>query len=131
MLTDADIEFMYETRQEIIAKRRRDITVVYFETVEDEFTGEPISEEKKDREVLSVVTEVASDNEAGADRKLSNGIYIDRGDLWFSIDIELVNDIADKITQITHDGKDYEILGMDKKGIGKRNRFEFLARVIN
>src|SRR5699024_12743392 len=97
MLTDADIEFMYETRQEIIANRGRDITVTYFETVEDEFPGEAISADKKDREVLSAVTDVASDIEASADRNPSNCNDIDICDLWFSIDGELVIDIADEI----------------------------------
>lgn len=126
MLTNADIEMMHDWRDEVVANRRRDITLSYTETVNDEYTGEPIGTEKVDRIVKSVVTEMSGSPE----RSMSAGILYEKGDIWFSVNIELIEDIADKLTQVTHDGKGYEILATDKKGIGIRNRYEVLGRVI-
>lgn len=131
MLTDADIEFMKESRNEIVAKRRRNIDVIYINTQTDPITGEPIGTEEVSREVLSVVTELSSATGAGADRYMAGGIKYEKGDIWFSVMIDDIEDIADKITQARHDGQYYEILAKDKKGIGIRNRYELLGRVIS
>jgi len=37
---------------------------------------------------------------------------------------------VDKIERAKYAGKTYELLGSDKKGIGKRNRYELIGRVI-
>lgn len=130
MLTDADIEFMKETRNEVVEKRRRNIDVIYIETQKDEYTGEPIGNTEVSREVLSVVTEGLSTAGQTITRKLEGGILYEEGDIRFSVDNDLIEDIADKITQARYDGKEYEILAKDKKGIGIRNRYELLGRVI-
>lgn len=130
MLTDADIQFMKETRNEVVAKRRRNIDVIYIDTQDDPITGEPVGTKEIAREVLSVVTEGLATSGQSATRKLESGILYEEGDIRFSIDIELIRDIADKITQVKHGGIKYEILSMDKKGIGIRNRYELLGRVI-
>lgn len=127
MLTNEDIRMMGEWRDEILKERRREITLIYFEEVKDEYTGEVIRTEKVEKDIMSVVTNIAGKT---PDYSLKDGIRYDDGDIWFSLKIKDVEDIADKITQVQHDGKDYEILAMDKKGIGMRNRYEVLGRAI-
>ena len=128
MLNDYDIEFMRQTRSEIIANRTSKIIVKYSDVTErDPFTGEPVGETEVPRQVDAVVTEIST----GVDRDLDGGIEVQTGDLTISISLEKIADIADKITVISYDEKDYEILAVDKKGIGVRNRFEILARLIS
>ena len=126
MLNEGDIELMSAWQDEIYTHRERPIDVIYYEELRDEFTGEVLDEITVTREVSAVVTEISS----AADRYMENGIKYEQGDIWLSVKIELIADIADDIERIKHDGKDYEILAMDKKGIGRRNRYEILGRLI-
>ncbi len=128
MLNDYDIEFMRQSRSEIIANRTSKINVKYSDVTErDPFTGEPIGESEVTRQVDAVVTEIST----GVDREIIGGIEVQTGDLNVSIPIDLIADIAEKITAILYDGKDYEILAIDKKGIGVDNRYEIIARLIS
>lgn len=131
MLTQEDIEFIKRTRAEITANRTHDITVYYpGEFTIDPITGEEVPGEETDRIVPSVVTEITSTASTSSERALENGIVIETGDIWFSVDISLIADIADAVTSVKYDGVEYEILAGDKKGIGERNRVEFLGRRI-
>lgn len=130
MLTDADIEFMRATREEVTAKRRRLVELTYTEGVIDEYTGEVIDGRPIKRTVSAVVTELSSSTSAGADRYMEGGIEYEKGDIWFSVDIDLIRDIAARMSHVTYDGKDYTILAADKKGIGERNRYEVLGRLV-
>jgi hypothetical protein len=132
MLNDYDIEFMRQSRSEIVANRTSPIIVKYTDVTErDPFTGEPVGSLEVTRQVDAVVTEISSVISTGVDREIIGGIIVQTGDLTISISLEQVANIADKITSIVYDGKNYEILAMDKKGIGVRNRFEILARLIS
>lgn len=125
MLTEHDIEFIKANRSELIANRTLKIIVKYKDVNErDPFTGEPIGDTESTREVDAVVTEVS----AGEDREYIGGVEVLSGDLRISVAIELIADVADKLVALVHDGKEYEILAYDKKGIGERNRYELLAR---
>lgn len=125
MLTEHDIEFIKANRRELIANRTLKIIVKYKDVNErDPFTGEPIGDPESTREVDAIVTEVS----AGEDREYVGGVEVLSGDLRISVAIELIADIADKLVALVHDGKEYEILAYDKKGIGERNRYELLAR---
>jgi hypothetical protein len=125
VLTEHDIEFIKANRRELIANRTLKIIVKYKDVNErDPFTGEPIGDPESTREVDAVVTEVS----AGEDREYIGGVEVLSGDLRISVAIELIADIADKLVALVHDGKEYEILAYDKKGIGERNRYELLAR---
>ncbi len=128
MLTDEDIEYMKASSDEIKTKRKRLIEVIYETSSKNPITGEPEGVQEVIREVESVITEVSA--YGSAERYLSNGIEYEKGDLQISVQIELIEDIAELIEQITHDGKRYVIIAMDKKGIGKRNRYEMIARLI-
>ena len=61
---------------------------------------------------------------------MQDGIEYEQGDIKIDLKIEAVEGLADKITRAEFDGKKYELLGGDKKGIGVRNRIEFVGRVI-
>jgi hypothetical protein len=132
LLTEHDIAWMKANRAELVANRTSTIIVKYMDVTErDPFTNEPIEETEVSRTVQSVVTEISSTTGAGADRRLENGIEVEDGDIWLSVNIDDITDIVDKIERIEYDGKQYEILATDKKGIGEINRIEVLGRVIS
>lgn len=127
MITDADIAFMREASSEIKRGRRREVTVSYKTGVYDDISGELTDEITVERNVLSVVTEISGER-GGNDRYVGNGIDYEKGDIQLAIEIELIADIAEEITYVSHDGITYVILSIDKKGIGERNRYELIAR---
>lgn len=127
MLTQADIEMIVATRDEITANRQHDIVVMYVIGAEDEITGELVNKETVEREVKSIITEISS-NHGASDIYLDNGIKYEKGDVKFDVTIEVIADIAEMLEFIRHDEKLYTILAKDKKGIGKRNRYEMIAR---
>ncbi|MFJ5716534.1 hypothetical protein [Neobacillus sp. NPDC093127] len=120
---------MKETRKEMVSNRESPITLVYEgEGVKDPITDEVIGGGEKEKPTSGVVTEISS--QAKIDRYLSNGIEVEKGDIWFSVAIEELADIYENITGAIYDGKKYEVQSKDKKGIGKRNRAEFVGRLI-
>lgn len=126
MLTEADIAFIRATRREIVTNRQHPVTLTYTtEGERDPWTDEPVEGEAT-RDVMSVVTEISS--QAIADRQIINGVEVVEGDLWFSVDIDTIDDIFDRVTAAHYDDRDYTIIAQDKKGIGERNRVEFLGR---
>ena len=129
MLTENDINFMAESQDEIYTLRQRPINVIYLDKVIDEYTGEVISENEEPREVGAVVTEVSIRGKDGS-RYIDDGIEYEQGDVKFDIKYDYISDIADDLIRAEYDGKKYELLGDDKKGIGRRNRYEFIGRVI-
>lgn len=129
MLTENDINFMAESQDEIYTLRQRPISVIYLDKVIDEYTGEVISENEEPREVSAVVTELSTRSKDGS-RYIDDGIEYEQGDVKFDIKYEYISDIADDLIRAEYDGKKYELLGDDKKGIGRRNRYEFIGRVI-
>lgn len=124
MLTQEDITYMKDAQDEIYELRQRPITFIYLDKQFDPITNLPIGESEQSREVLAVITEIRST------RDMDGGIEYEQGDIKIDVKIELVEDIADKITRAEFDGKTYELLGGDRKGIGKRNRYEYLGREV-
>ncbi len=129
MLNEGDIDLMHEWRDEMLTHREREVSVIYLDKQRDPITGVIIGEKEETRPVIAVVTELSIKKGNGS-RTIEGGIYLEEGDIKVDISIELISDIAGKVVRIKHDGKDYEILGVDKKGIGRRNRFEFIGREI-
>lgn len=131
MLTEQDALWIKNNRKEITAKREWPITIAYTGAgVEDDITGEIIGGGEERREVMAPVTEMSSSANTGIERLLINGVAVESGDVWLSIDFDLVADIADKIERVRYDGRWYSVMASDKKGIGLRNRVEVLGRVI-
>ena len=130
MLNDADIAWMKETRKEVVKGRETLITLDYTSAgTKDEFTDEVIPGEPATRDVMSVVTEISSTAGTGSERVLISGIAFEKGDVWLSIDFDLVADIHTFITRLRYDGQWYTVLASDKKGIGAINRVEILGRL--
>lgn len=129
MLTPEDIEFMKKTRKEIVSHREYPVTLFYvLEGETDPITGEPIGGGQGEQETVAVVTEISS--QVKIDRYLSDGVEVEKGDIWFSVFIDDVIDIYDSLIKVRYTDKLYEIISKDKKGIGERNRAECVGRLI-
>lgn len=126
MLNESDIDLMSEWQDEIYTLRARPVTFIYRDKQIDPISGIEIGETEHNREANAVVTEVSSNS----DRNIAAGIIYEEGDIKVDVKIEFIEDIADKITQMVYDGKEYEIVAKPKKGIGRRNRYELHGRVI-
>lgn len=132
MLTLSDIEFMRNTRKEVVALRQHPIILYYeIEGELDPITNEPIGDEIVEIHTDAVVTEISSTAQSAFERLLNDGVLVEKGDIWFSVDIDVVNDLIEQITSVKYNGRDYEIMAADKKGIGERNRVEFVGRLIS
>lgn len=131
MLNEADIEWIKGNRTELTGGRQTLITIAYTsEGTVDEITGEEIDGVPVELEVMSVVTEITTLAEAGIERLIEGGVFVEKGDLWLSISYDKVTDIVRKIDKFKYDDVWYAILAMDKKGIGSPNRVEIVGRVI-
>ena len=127
MLNENDIEYMRQSQDEIYVLRQRPISVIYVNKTYDDITGEFIGEAETERDVNAVITEISTRSKDGS-RRLINGVEVEQGDLKIDIKIELIDDIKDVITRAEFDEKKYELLGGDRKGIGVRNRVEYIGR---
>ena len=127
MLNENDIEYMRQSQDEIYVLRQRPISVIYVNKTYDDITGEFIGEAETMRDVNAVITEISTRSKDGS-RRLINGVEVEQGDLKIDIKIELIDDIKDVITRAEFDEKKYELLGGDRKGIGVRNRVEYIGR---
>lgn len=127
MLNENDIEYMRQSQDEIYVLRQRPISVIYVNKTYDDITGEFIGEAETVRDVNAVITEISTRSKDGS-RRLINGVEVEHGDLKIDIKIELIDDIKDVITRAEFDEKKYELLGGDRKGIGVRNRVEYIGR---
>lgn len=130
MLNEADIEFMKQSRDEILTYRTRPVSFIY-EQIEYDSLGTPIGKSTKTETFDAIVTEISSASGANPERTSEGGIVFDEGDIKVDVNIELIEHIADDIKRMEHGGKEYMITAMDKKGIGERNRYEIIGREIS
>jgi hypothetical protein len=129
LLTQEDIEFIRNTRAEIVANRQSPITLIYADGGDpDPITGEVLGGEPAVKPTVGVVTEISS--QVKIDRYLENGIEVEKGDIWFSVAIGELAEIYEAVSAVEYDGQTFEVLSKDKKGIGQRNRAEFVGRLI-
>ncbi|RPF54735.1 hypothetical protein [Abyssicoccus albus] len=129
MLTEEDLQFIKDTREEVIANRTVDIIVTFAtEGKENPFTGE-VSSVEYDKTLRSVVTDRTS--RVAAQDRIYQGEYIEQGDLWFSIDIDefSAEDKPRDMKYVIHDGLKYSVSSHDPKGIGEMvTRWEFVGK---
>lgn len=130
MLNETDIEFMKQSRDEILTHRARPVSFIYEQTAYDSL-GTPIGKSTKTETYEAIVTEISSASGANPERTSEGGIVFDEGDIKVDVNIELIEPIANDIKRMKHDGKAYMITAMDKKGIGERNRYEIIGREIS
>lgn len=127
MLTNDDVLWMKENRKEVVFNRESPVTLVTVGDGEvDEWTGE-VSAVTTETEATAVVTELSSMTGAGIDRTLFGGVLIEKGDIQVGVSVEYIND-PDAVKRVVYNGKTYEILAIDGKGIGMTNRYEALGR---
>lgn len=134
MLTEKDIELMQEWRDEIVSNRMREVVLTTVSVTEHPLTGEEVDEESA-HTVMSVVTERSSRTAPEVVHR--DGAEVTEGDLWFSVSMdELVrinltgSDGYDSVKYADHGGRHYRVVSWDRKGIGRRNRLEFLGKVV-
>lgn len=130
MITPEDVNFMKSARAEAMAGRERDITMTTkIQTGEDRYTKQPIYE-TTNHAVRAVVTEISGTSGVAIERKLDEGMSVIDGDIQFSVSLDMITEDTDAYKTIVYNGENYMILAADFKGIGERNRIEFLGRVI-
>lgn len=134
MLSEKDIEFMKQTRKEVIHNRRRVITfVLESDPQRNPLTGAYEKTSQREVEVLSVVTDRTS--RVAAERRIREQAEIEEGDIWFSVSISQLEkaDIKDNksIKYVIHNGEKYRVVSDDPKGIGEYNRYEFVGKRVN
>lgn len=144
MLTDKDLLSIQIWRGELIKNRTVPIYInVEIDGGKHPLTGEKLPGKVESYEVDAVVTERASRTDG--ERNLRNrdedyGTLDYEGDLWFSVaidqieaihlalDFETDTKLLDAMKTVEYDHEEYAIVSTDKKGIGYRNRVEFLAK---
>ena len=101
----------------------------------DRLTGELV-EERTDHLVQAILTERSS--RTASELITFEGAEIREGDLWFSVSIEELNriemystELLDSLEYVIDKDREYRITSWDRKGIGRVNRVEFLAKVVN
>lgn len=134
MLSEKDIEFMKQTRKEVIHNRRRVITfVLESDPQRNPLTGTYEKTSQREVEVLSVVTDRTS--RVAAERRIREQAEIEEGDIWFSVSISQLEKAGIKdiksIKYVIHNGEKYRVVSDDPKGIGEYNRYEFVGKRVN
>lgn len=130
MLNRGDIELMHEWQDEYYTLRCRPITLFYVDKEYDPISGIEIGEKEYELPAEAVVTELSTRTGEGA-RHMEDGIEYEDGDIKIDVKLEYLTGNDRKIIRANFDDKDYEILGGDLKGIGRRNRIEYLGREIS
>lgn len=137
MLTDKDIKFMKETRNEVIEKRRRPIILTLEgDKIRNPLTGVWENGTARQEEVLSVVTDRTS--RVASEKRIKDQAAIIEGDIWFSISVDELTRVGldtvqgvENIRYVDHNGVRYSVGSSDPKGIGEYNRFEFVGKRVN
>src|SRR5690625_17032 len=88
MLDEADIEFMKQSRNEILTHRTRPVSFIYEQTVYDSL-GTPIGKSTTTETYEAIVTEISSASGANPERTSEGGIIFDEGDIKVDINIEI------------------------------------------
>lgn len=126
MLTEHDIEFIKNTRSDIIANRTEPITLIHeVDGGSDPYTGEPISGVPTLEEVDVIWKEYST--VTNGDRSVIGGIELMQNDIKVTIPAFVT--LGD-VDIIVHGGTPYSLLAIDAKGLGGTNRFECVARQV-
>src|SRR5699024_11287028 len=109
--------------------RCRTIKLFKAEKEYDRSSGIEVGEKEYELPAEAVITEMSIKGEGS--RYYEDGIEYEEGDIKIDVKLEYLTGNERKIIRVNFDGKDYEILGGDLKGIGRRNRIEYLGREIS
>lgn len=121
MLTQDDVTWIRANRTEILTSRTESITVWHAVAGgTDPYTNEPIAGEPVS-ETTSVVWKPVTE------RDLVDGAELQIGDVKVSF-LDTVN-LAD-VERVEKSGIQYELVTIDERGLGGRNRFECVVRQV-
>lgn len=125
MLNERDIEFMRESHKSIYDKRMKEVKIVYEKEEGEDVFGNPhvIKEEKI---VKAVVTHLSA--LTNLDKFGSYGFVYEDGDIKIDVDEEYVPITLDLPSYFYIEGREYKVIYGKPKGIGVRNRMEFVGR---
>lgn len=126
MLSENDIQYMRNAHFEIYDKRLKDATLIHVvEGEEEDAFGDPIEVEIR-TEVKAVVTHLSAYTNV---EKLGYFGYIfEDGDVKFDVDKQFYPITRDRPDYIEYEGVRYSVQYSKYKGIGERNRTEFIGR---
>src|SRR5690625_146669 len=129
MLNANDIEFMKQSLDDIYTLRTRPVTLIYTDLLIDEDSGLEIGETEQAIEVEAVVTEISLRKGDGS-RYFAGGIEYEKGDIKIDVKLDYLDGKERKLSRAEYGGREYELIANEKKGIGVRNRIEYLGREI-
>lgn len=119
MLTQDDVAWIRSNRAEILESRTESITIWHaVNGGTDPYTGEPIAGAPVSETVIVVWKPVT-------ERELADGAELQIGDVKVSF-LDTVN-LAD-VERVEKSGIKYELVTIDERGLGGRNRFECVVR---
>lgn len=128
MLNEKDLMYMKNTHKEIYKHRtKEDVKVVYEDTTGKEDAFGRLVKETLVLEAEAVVTHMT--NFTNIDRTTYYGYIFENGDIKFDIDEEFVPISLDLPKYIEYKGNKYIVNYGKPKGIGIRNRMEFVGRI--
>lgn len=143
-LTRKDVENIVVWRNEVIQERTEPIYLnISPGTIDDPLTGEKVALPNDSYEVQAVVTERSSRTIGERNYRNRDEDYASadiEGDLWMSVSMDEVNSLKtayddmtdtkflDMIKTVEYDGEEYVVVGTDRKGLGRVNRVEILAK---
>jgi hypothetical protein len=123
MLSQEDIEWIKGNRSELTQNRTEPITIMHVTVVgEDPYTHEEVI-----NEVSEIVNVVWSESTGKNERDYFGGIEVLENDVIVSF--EPTVNLAD-VERIVRNGKTYELVATDERGIGEINRYETVARLV-
>lgn len=136
MLTEHDIAWMRSNREEITENRT--VPVVLLRTLpgeEDPYTGEFADEYVgnyamtstmyAEETVQAVWKEYSS--VANTDRSVIGGVELQQDDVQMTLDYSV--DMTG-VERVRYEGVEFEIVTVDRRGIGENNRFECVVRQV-
>lgn len=130
MITSDDINFMQSAREDAMTGRRHGIVLKSLSQIgTDVYTKQPkyITESHSSE---GIVTEISGTSGVAIERKMENGVVIIDGDITISVRLDKIPLPSDEYKTVEYNNSEYMILAADLKGIGERNRVEFLGRVV-
>lgn len=131
MLSQKDTDWIKSNRKEITKNRTISIGLIgSMEKGKHPITGEP-ELKSFEEETKAIVYEIESAFKTDID--VEEGIYVEKGDLWVTIDIDdFVIDGEEidfkNVEKVRHSREKYTVLSADRSGLGKVNRVIILAR---
>lgn len=127
MITPEDVNFMKIARDDMYAGRTRRVTMTSrTETGKDPYSNQPVFREVN-HVIMAVVTEIKGEVQ---ERRMVEGVVLKDGDITVDVQMEQLSEHKSDYIYVYYESEKYLITAADTKGIGERNRVEFVGRVV-